>query len=938
MKKLLFTLSVLSLFAITAKAQAPAFFNYQGVARNATGNALVNKTIRLRLSIHDGGAIGTVVYAETRLVTTNAFGLFNVQVGGAGALSITGTIAGTNWNSGTKWMQVEMDPEGGTNLKDIGTTQLTSVPYSLFTTQSGDIVLPFTKTQNEEAPLFKIINSGNNSNSLSYEGITNSTANNAAAMRGIVASPAPGIFSAGIVGQNNSTGANGVGVYGTQNGSGYGVYGTTPGGTGVYGNSTSGTGVYGQSVSGPSVMGFQPTTGSSNAGYFQNTSVSNSAAVLRVQTNGSGDAVNLNMAGIGKGQVIALVNAANSNPALEVSTAGTGFAATFTNTNATSKALRTSGAVQLTGIGEGLNRILMTDVSGNANWNTLASIGGVSGTGTLNFVPKWTPNGTFIGNSQIADDGTTITVGGLTNFSRVVKILDPTQSATTATGALVVSGGAGIEKNIYVGGNAVVTGSVSAKSVAVTDNTSGYVATFTNTNTGNGAAAGDGIKIQLGKEKPLDLGGFNLPTYGTFLPGITGALSNSIFTNGAFNTNITAGTFYQNMINGATNDVFGYASMISAGLCKLSNLVIDQINSGLGLDPNGLKVGPYSTPNIHILDRTVLFGGLDLGALGSIPTLAIPALDVPATQVVPQFTLIPKIPNIPNCPDFTNPFNWNLTFPTASSTPLTKNNEFIGFFDNNGAKVGAIRGQSLQDFIEMYTDIPHLVSAAAVFVNAFDVDFGTPDPFSAVKIGSKALDYFVGTWDKVGKIGVEYSSGNGDYAEWLERMDAGEIIGTGDIVAVKGGKITKNIAGAEQIMAVSYHPIVLGNMPAEKKISMGNNIAFMGQIPVKVMGPVKAGDYIVAKSEIEGYGIAVSPENMKVEDYKLAVGRSWATNEKNGPKMVNTVVGVHNNGFLTIIKELQQRADTNDARLKAIEEKLSIPAAKDTKTQKKAFK
>jgi hypothetical protein len=37
--------------------------------------------------------------------------------------------------------------------------------------------------------------------------------------------------------------------------------------------------------------------------------------------------------------------------------------------------------------------------------------GGVSGSGTLNLIPKWTPNGTTLGDSQINDDATRIWVG-----------------------------------------------------------------------------------------------------------------------------------------------------------------------------------------------------------------------------------------------------------------------------------------------------------------------------------------------------------------------------------------------------------------------------------------------------------------------------------------------------------------------------------------------
>lgn len=189
------------------------------------------------------------------------------------------------------------------------------------------------------------------------------------------------------------------------------------------------------------------------------------------------------------------------------------------------------------------------------------------------------------------------------------------------------------------------------------------------------------------------------------------------------------------------------------------------------------------------------------------------------------------------------------------------------------------------------------------------------------------------------KIGVEYASGHGDYAEWMEREDMTENISAGDIVSVKSGKITKNLLKAEQIMVVSHRPIMLGNKPEKEKEFLGNAVAFMGQVPVKIMGPVAGGDYIVAKAGFAGMGVAVKPENMTTEDFRLAVGRSWETNENDGPKMVNTVVGVHNNDFLKIVADLQQKTLTTEQRLKLIEEKLNIPAGekKNSDTNKKAF-
>ena len=135
MKKILLTITAFLAMLLTF-AQAPNLLNYQGVARNAVGNVLPNQSISLRLSILNTTATGTAVYSETRTVVTNAFGLFNVQVGGPGATSVTGTIAGVNWTgfgagSGNKYLQVEIDPTGGSSFVNVGATQLLSVPYAL---------------------------------------------------------------------------------------------------------------------------------------------------------------------------------------------------------------------------------------------------------------------------------------------------------------------------------------------------------------------------------------------------------------------------------------------------------------------------------------------------------------------------------------------------------------------------------------------------------------------------------------------------------------------------------------------------------------------------------------------------------------------------------------------------------------------------------------
>ena len=52
-------------------------------------------------------------------------------------------------------------------------------------------------------------------------------------------------------------------------------------------------------------------------------------------------------------------------------------------------------------------------------------------------------------------------------------------------------------------------------------------------------------------------------------------------------------------------------------------------------------------------------------------------------------------------------------------------------------------------------------------------------------------------------IGVTYSSGSGDYAEWLPKLNLSETFIAGELVGIKNGLVTKNLWGVEKIMIVS---------------------------------------------------------------------------------------------------------------------------------------
>ncbi len=128
---------VVFLFSAThAFAQVPQGIPYQAAARAANGQALVNTAVKVRFSILDSVATGTVVYQETHSATTNSVGIFNVNVGLG--TPVTGTLSGVNWGKNAKYMKMELDITGtGSSYVDMGTQQMMAVPYSLYSATSG---------------------------------------------------------------------------------------------------------------------------------------------------------------------------------------------------------------------------------------------------------------------------------------------------------------------------------------------------------------------------------------------------------------------------------------------------------------------------------------------------------------------------------------------------------------------------------------------------------------------------------------------------------------------------------------------------------------------------------------------------------------------------------------------------------------------------------
>jgi hypothetical protein len=130
------------LFSTSLWAQAPQSMNYQGIARQTNGKALSNTAMQLRISIIDGKNADSLLYTEEHQITTNAFGLYNLQIGNG--RPVNGLFEKIIWASGNKYIQVSTLEN--TAWVDLGTTQLLSVPYALYAETSGkSLSQEFTK-------------------------------------------------------------------------------------------------------------------------------------------------------------------------------------------------------------------------------------------------------------------------------------------------------------------------------------------------------------------------------------------------------------------------------------------------------------------------------------------------------------------------------------------------------------------------------------------------------------------------------------------------------------------------------------------------------------------------------------------------------------------------------------------------------------------------
>ncbi|NOR88491.1 MAG: hypothetical protein GQ527_12875, partial [Bacteroidales bacterium] len=120
------------------QAQNPQAFKYQAVARDNSGYPIIDSDISLQIKIYTINGSTYDNYIENHYITTNSFGLLNLNVG-TGEI-VEGDFSSIEWAVGEQYIEISIDIDGGTNFQLMGSSQILSVPMANYAAIAGNVV------------------------------------------------------------------------------------------------------------------------------------------------------------------------------------------------------------------------------------------------------------------------------------------------------------------------------------------------------------------------------------------------------------------------------------------------------------------------------------------------------------------------------------------------------------------------------------------------------------------------------------------------------------------------------------------------------------------------------------------------------------------------------------------------------------------------------
>ena len=883
MRTLLAILLIVPLSFSLMQAQSPTLMNYQGLARDFEGKVLAERELSLRISILKNGPSGTDVFSELHQVVTNQYGLFTLQVGGGEIRQ--GSLDAVKWGQGSYWLQVEMDENGGNNYVILGATQLLSVPYALYSTHSetadrvsgSDSKTSVGGTPSPGSPWATVGNDGTDP-MLDFFGTTDIT---------------PIVIKTNGIERMRLTayGKLGIGVSEPMSL------------VDVAGNMAVGSSYAGTKLAPENGLLVQGKVGIGEP--FPNAKLEVNGEMI-VGSSYTG----LHQAPMNGALFQGRVGVGTPSPGSMLSvTNGISVGTAFADNPAPAGGAAIEGKV---GIGTTIPKSML-GVNGGASIGTQYSrsfeappsgliVEGSTGVGTEQPASKMG----VAGNMTI----------GLT----YAPLFNAPENGLLVEGAM----GVGVETTQYkfeVLGNSFFDGVVK---ISDSLNVYGPTTIYDDTDVPVIKAMSEALE----PERYLA----SLNTYGA----------------GAVRKNLNVG-----VDAGVGRDGYIGRNLKVGGTATFKNLVVENY-ADIGTNPDG-TYDPDLNPTPKAPVTFINEGETTLKGKTTIE------LGTPSTNVGNGALIVKGGVGIKENVNLGGQMHINFTGRPAISKgqkekfPLyiegarqgvaiklnettSNDNYYAGFWDKSvlrGAIQGETRAEKMLSAEYILMTIGHVFDAtdAAVELISEVTDFRVGVGFGAVtvtpgvakivyataKIIVLAINIALEQDEYINGYGISYSSGSGDYAEWLERENPVDMLGSGDIVGVNGGKISRRTDGAANLMVVSRAPIVLGNMPPAGREKDFEKCAFMGQVPVKVAGPVSVGDYILPSGSNNGIGIGVKPSEITAKQASQVVGVSWGSVPPGMPGQVIVAVGLPVQAGVKVVEQQQETIDALKSRMAGLE-------------------
>ncbi|MEO0443933.1 MAG: hypothetical protein AAFZ92_09375, partial [Pseudomonadota bacterium] len=186
--------------------------------------------------------------------------------------------------------------------------------------------------------------------------------------------------------------------------------------------------------------------------------------------------------------------------------------------------------------------------------------------------------------------------------------------------------------------------------------------------------------------------------------------------------------------------------------------------------------------------------------------------------------------------------------------------------------------------------------------------------------GNNALGRIEGN----GVGGVQYLSTGADFAESLPLLDPlSTDLQAGDVVGVYQGRLSLQTANADQVLVVSNSAVVVGNAALMDCAQKRATVAFVGQVNVKVVGPVASGDLLIPSGLNDGTACSLQQalNKNKTAPIEQILGQAWEDKQQAGVALVNCAVSLLSSALNQVNSALKSQYEQ---RLNFLEQKIDL--------------